>query len=278
MNFANFPVGPLVFSTGGVIVFFGILLAAKMLVRTARDEKLPISFLSDHLFFFVFMPLFLGRLGAFLAMWPAFSRHLTDHFFQNLFEILRGFFLIGDGGIKADWAVGGFFLVFLILAAWKKQRHFSWLDAFLLPGILISIFVSIGGYFSGWNYGAPAPKWLFPPFSVTYDLLSVRYSGPIYAVQLYSAAISAILFFFGLKMWDHKIWRKWVAGRFFATMIFLFSLSHFFLGFFRGDGSQMLFEMRLSQVVSLAVAFFSLGFLFFLKKFEKPLVHRLQKK
>jgi len=278
VNFSTFPIGPFIISTGGVVVFFGILLAALVLIRTVRDEEVSLKFLSDHLFFFVFLPLFFGRLGAFLAMWTAFERRFSSNIWENMNEILRGFFLIGDGGIKPDWAVGGFFAVFIILAAWKKQKHFAWLDAFILPGILISVFVSLGGYISGWNYGAPAPEWLSFPFTVEYDLQDVRYSGSIYAVQLYSACISGILFLIGRRMWHQKIWRKWVAGRFFATMLFAFGVSNGFLEFFRGDGAQMFFDIRLSQILSFAVAGGAAAFLFFLQKFEKPLLHRLQKK
>ncbi len=275
VNFSTFPLGPFIISTGGLIVFFGILIAALVLIRTVRDEEVSLKFLSDHLFFFVFLPLFFGRLGAFLAMWPAFQRRLSDDLFQNLGEIFRGFFLIGDGGLKADWAVGGFFLVFLLLAAWKKQKHFAWLDAFILPGILISVFVSIGGYISGWNYGSPAPDWLPFPFTVEYDLQDVRYSGSLYAIQLYSATLAFLLFFVGRRMWHHKIWRKWVAGKFFATMLFFFGIFNGFLEFFRGDAAQMVFDIRLSQILSFAVSAGALLFLFFLRKFEKPLLHRL---
>ena len=79
-----------------------------------------------------------------------------------------------------------------------------WLDAFILPGIVVSIFVSLGGYFSGWAYGRPAPD-MFPfPLVIQYDLLDVRYSGNIYAVQLYATILYIFIFIFGWRLWQQN--------------------------------------------------------------------------
>ncbi len=275
MGFASFPVGPFILSVGGIIVFFGILLASCVLIRTVRDEEVSLKFLSDHLFFFVLIPLFLGRIGAFLSLWNSIKYRLTEGFWVNFGELLRSFFQIGEGGIRADWALGGFFVVFLILAFWRKQKHFAWLDAFILPGVVVSLFVSLGGYFSGWGYGKPAPEWLSFPLTVSYNMQEVRYSGSLYAVQLYSALLAGLVFLVGWYLWKRKIWRKWQPGKFFAVMIFVLGTGHASLEYFRGDSVAMPFGIRLPMLLGYLSAILALLFLIFWK--EQSLVHRLKK-
>jgi len=275
MNLASFPLGPFAISIGGLLVFCGILLAATILIRTVRDESVSLRFLSDHLSFFVLIPLFVGRLGAFLSLWPSVHAALPEDFLGASWQVFQAFFLIGDGGIRADWAVGGFFLTFLILALWRKQPHAVWLDTFILPGIIISLFVSLGGFFAGWNYGSPAPDWLPFPLSVQYDLIAVRYSVPLYAVQIYSVFFLSLFFYVGWKLWKRKVFRRWPAGRFFAMMIFFLGLLQFFLEFFRGDPVSFFLGMRLPQVFSVLLVFGSAAFLIFQR--PEPLRKRLQR-
>lgn len=262
----SFPVGPFIISVGGLIVFLGTLLASWTLIRTVRDEEVSLKFLSDHLPLFVVVPLFLGRFGAFLSLWKSIQLRLSDDFPTAVMEILWAFLYIGDGGIRADWALGGFFVTFLILAFWRKQKTFAWLDAFILPGIVISLFVSLGGYISGWGYGRPSPEWLSFPFAVEYNLQDVRYSGKLYAVQMYTAVLSAIIFLVGWRLWQRKIWRRWRPGKFFAVMVFFLGIGNSFLEFFRGDAVPIILGMRLPQILGFAIALCALFFLLLRKR------------
>lgn len=275
MSFDVIPLYPFEISTGGVVTFIGVLVATAVLIRTIRDEEISLRFLSDHLFFFVVFPLLLGRIGAFLSLWPSVKYRLSGDFGEMFFEVIRSFFLIGDGGIRADWALVGFFLVFFIIAFWRKEKFFAWLDAFILPGIVISLFVALGGYFSAWGYGRPAPDWLFFPLSIEYDLMNVRYSGKLYAVQLYMALSLGILFWVGWSLWQHKAWQRWQPGKFFLVMVFFLSLTTGCLDFFRGDVTSYLFGYRLPQVLSFTVALAALALLFFRR--EGRLIDRIKK-
>ncbi len=275
MNFDSFPVGPFIVSVGGIITFIGIILASWVLIRTVRDEEVSLKFLSDHLLLFVVIPLFLGRFGAFLSLWNSIEFRLSGPWYTNIGEIFRSFFLFGNSGIRSDWAVGGFFVVFFVLAFWRKQKHFAWLDAFILPGVVISIFVSLGGYFSGWGYGKPAPDWLKYPFVIEYNMTDVRYSGSLYAVQLYATVLLSIIFLIGWYLWKRKIWRRWKEGKFFAVMLFVLGIVNAFLEFFRGDSVTHLFGIRLPIFFGLSIAIGSLIFLIFRR--DNSLLERIQK-
>lgn len=263
MSFTVFPIGPFEISIGGIITFFGVILASLVLIRTIRDEEVSLRFLSDHLFFFVIIPLFLGRLGAFISLWPSLSRQFSGNILDTFSQIFTSFLLIGEGGIRTDWVLAGFFVVFFIIAFWRKEKFFAWLDAFILPAIVIALFVSLGGYFAGWAYGKPAPDWLFFPFTIQYDLMEVRYSGEIYAVQLYTAFILAFIFYIGWTLWKHKAWQRWRAGKFFMVMLTILGFTAGFLDFFRGDPVSEIHGVRVTQIVAFSVAFLALFFLFF---------------
>ena len=274
MNISIIPLGPFLVPTGGIILCIGVLVAAAILIHTIRDEHISLQFLSDHLFFFVIIPFLFGRLGAFLALWPTVKQRLPEgDIIGSGLEVLRSFFLIGDGSLKADWAIGGFFIVFFILAYWRKERFFAWLDAFILPGIVLAFFAALGGFFAGWNYGAPAPEWLPFPLSVKYELQEVRYSVPIYSVQLYSAFLLAIAFWIGWVLWERKIWRRWSAGKFFMAMLFVLGIMNAGLDFFRGDVAPIIGGVRLPVILSLGMSAVAALFLLFVIR-DKPFLER----
>lgn len=278
LNIAIFPVGPFLVPTGGIIVFLGVLAAAFILIRTVRDEEVSLKFLSDHLFYFIVIPFFFGRLGAFLSLWPTVQQQLPPgDFFGSIYEIVRQFFLIGNGTLLSDWAIGGFFVVFFLLAYWHKEKFYSWLDAFILPGIVLAFSFALGGFISGWNYGSPAPEWLPFPLSVQYNLQEVRFSVPIYSVQLYAAVLLAIVFWISWYFWRRKIWRRWRPGKFFMLMLFVLGVTNAFLDFFRGDEAMPIFGVRISLIISIIIALFALFFLVFIIR-DKPFLERFHEK
>ncbi len=277
MNISIIPLGPFLIPTGGVIVFIGVLVAAAVLIHTIRDEEISLKFLSDHLFFFIVLPFLFGRLGAFLSLWPTVRQRLPEgDIVSSVIEVLRSFFLFGDGQLQSDWVIGGFFVVFLLIAIWRKEKFFAWLDAFILPGIVLAFFVALGGFFSGWNYGSPAPDWLPFPLSVAYNLQEVRYSVPVYSVQLYSAILLAGVFWIGWMLWERKIWRRWSSGKFFMAMLFVLGITNIFLDMFRGDVVATPFGIRLPQLMSGGMALFAVLFLLFVIR-DKPFLERFQK-
>lgn len=263
---------------GAILVFFGVLAAAWILIRTVRDEKLPLKFLSDHLLYFVFIPLLLSRIGRYVYYFPLSESQVENMTtWQVIWETVFSFFIRLDTGFDSGWGLMGFFLTFFLIAMWKKQRHFAWMDAFLLPGIVLWFFISVGGYFSVWGHGSPAPDWLPFPLTVTYDMqrfqffyesFDFRNAEPTYAVQLYMSVFLLFAFWVGWHFWQHKIWKKWPTGKFSTVMILILSVGNIFMESFRGDATVLIFGFRLGQVVSFFVAIVALVVLgmFFQKK------------
>lgn len=238
-------------SLGSFLIFLGFILSAFMLIRTIRDEKLPLNFISNHIFILIIIPLLFGRCSVLIM------EFFSSNFSYNFYDIFYNFFLFGQNGFHADWALFGFFVAFVVLAMWKKQKHFAWLDAFVLPGLIIAIFFSLAGYFSGWGHGSPAPEWLPFPFSIDHNSQFVRYAGKLYAVQLYYFIFFVLLFLIGYFLWKKKVWQNWREGRFFYIYLFFISVGNSVLEIFKGSEAIMFFDVRISVVISILVSIFS---------------------
>ena len=63
MNLTSFPVGPLIFSTGGFIFFLGVIVATWMLDALCTKKGLSISFLNEHIWIFIITSFVVGRLA-----------------------------------------------------------------------------------------------------------------------------------------------------------------------------------------------------------------------
>lgn len=213
--------------------FLSGILALWILTRTAHEKKLSLKFLSDHLVMFTISSLFFGRLGIMLLPFSyaiAEKRILAEHWYEKIWVYIESFFSFWHGGIDVLWALGGFLSVFLLYCALKNEHPLAWMDAFSLPAIFFLIIYSFSNFFSGTNYGRPISEnsW----FAVHYDMIGVKYSGAIHAVQLYEAILCSILFFFAWKMWGRSIDHKWPNGIFggmaLSSLFFLLGLIEFF--------------------------------------------------
>lgn len=256
MDFSSFPLGPFVISTGGVILLLGIFAATLVLLRTVRQKGLDIGFLSNNLFLLLLVPLLFGRIGAFLELYGPLAKRMTEApFLEKITLFFQYFFTVWEGGFDELWVILGFLLVFIADAFAKKEPVWKWLDAFVLPGVMVIIFINIGGFFSGWGYGKPAPEDFF--LAITYDIPSVRFAGPIHPIQLYAAGAFGLLFYIGIRLWRKSLKARthWNDGTYFGIMTFSAALLNGLLEFFRGESTKMIFEnVRLTQILSFGIA------------------------
>jgi prolipoprotein diacylglyceryltransferase len=264
MNFADFPVGPFFFSTGGIIFTGGVIVSAWILTRMVHEKGLSLAFLSDRLILFGLVSFVFGRIGAMGRFWSYFTvPYAETSFSSEVILFLKKFFLFWHGGIDAFWTGIGFLLIFFTIAFLRKESLWKWLDAFVLPTIVLLMFWELGAFFSGWDYGRPVQENF--PIGVTYDLQSVRYSVPLHPVQLYSFFYFAILLVFGFPLWRKHFLKR--DGTFFGMMTLLVFLGNGILEFFRGDPTPLVdlafFEMRFPQLMSFIIVIILLFFLIF---------------
>jgi prolipoprotein diacylglyceryltransferase len=263
MNYSELSVGPMLFSVGDIFVLVGVLFASWLLARTAHEKGLSLQFFGNHFFLFFFIALFFGRTGSIVTtLWSTIQEKLmrAEGSIDFIWIIVRDFLSLWQGGIDFFWAIAGFSLVFLFFCAYKNEHPLRWLDAFSLPIVLFLIFYEIGGFFSGWDYGAPTSENF--PLSISYDMITVRYSGPIHPVQLYASVFFFLIFSLGVFLWTRKIKERWQSGVFGGMMLSLLFLGNGFLDFFRGETGTLLFSfIPLSQLLYFVFAIAILSFM-----------------
>ena len=255
-----------------------------LLFKTARGKNLSIDFLSNNLFWLILSPLFFGRMGAFIYhVYPEMRVRLanTDAFQstsvftdvlnalyipEQIYIPIKYFFTVWEGGFNPIWIVLGFLSTFIFIAIRQKEEIWKWLDAFVLPGLMFTIFVQIASFFAGWEYGRPIsqgfPKWL----SVSYDSPSVTYAGDLYPVQIFATIIFIAIFIYGKKLWGKfshsRSYHK--DGTYFGMMLAISSFANILLEFFRGDRVKIIFGwMRFPQAISIILFIITIAFLLF---------------
>ncbi len=273
MNYSTIPISKISVSTGGLFLLIGFFLATFILIRTTYQKKIDINFISKNLLLFITTSIILGRIGTFID--SGFLKEETNRTIgETIIPAIKYFFMIWQGGLSPLWVIIGFLTIFIIKAKKEKKPLLKWLDSFVLPGIIIIIFIHIGGFFSGWGYGKPITD-ENSPFQITYDLQDVIYSIPIHPVQLYGVTLFTILFIISVQIWKKYVKKeKWKDGTFFYIMVISSSIINFFLEFYRGDDAKMLKsfplinkilhnitiinEMRITQILSFLIALTSI--------------------
>lgn len=229
-----FQYGSITLTTFNALLVVGFLLGSVFMVRYAQFKKLSLRFLVNHLFWFVPAALFGGRLA-----------YLAEHFDFYSHSPLSMLY-VWDGGYSA---FGVFYMTVGLLAYFCHRDHedfWSWLDAFVLAGLVGLFFIHLGHFFGGTEYGKPTDV----PWGIAFDTFNIPFLTPIHPVQLYSALATFAVFNAGML----RAKRTHLAGVAGTLALMLYSLSAFGIDFFHGEPSMV---VKISHGV---IA--SLGFIF----------------
>ncbi len=236
----------------GFFIVVGFTLAAILAVLKIRKSKIKISL--EHaadLFFYTAVSAFLGsRLLFVLINFDTFRHHPIQ-----IFKIWEGGLVFYGGLIPAAMVAFGY-MRWRRLPVWKLADLISPLIALGLS------FGRIGCFLAGCCYGRET---LLPWGIVFKNPESLaRLNVPLHPTQLYDAVNGVVLFFF-LSWMERK---KTFDGQIFWLLIFLYSITRFFVEIFRGDPRGFLFENLLStsQGIGILLAIVSLFMLFFMNK------------
>ncbi len=227
-----FTVGIFEITASLLFTMLGFFISVWMLTRTVHERQLSLLFLSDNLMLLSVSALFAGRLGVVLTdLAFVISEKILEvsHWYEKLWIKIEVFFAFWQGGIDLIWALAGFFLIFLLLCFVKNERPLSWLDVFALPSVFFLACYSFGEFFSGENYGKPAPEGF--PLTVSYNKIGVQFSGEVFPVQFYEAILLLLLFFFAYSLWEKYIDESWpngiVGGVVLSVLFFILFLLEF---------------------------------------------------
>ena len=193
------------------------ILGVVFLVRFIRLKKLNLNFFVHNFIYFIILPLIGGRLFYILEHFSVFT--------QNPLRIL----FVWDLGLSV---FGILYSAILVLYFFSKRNHedfWTWLDAFVLSGLVGSFFIHIGHFFNGTHYGKPTDL----PWGIAFDTFNIPYLTPIHPTQLYSALIIFIIFSYSIKY----VKRTHLGGMAGTLAVMLYSLSAFGIDFLHGAPS-----------------------------------------
>ena len=117
----------------------------------------------------------------------------------------------------------------ILLTRKTSENFWSWYDLGIFSVLFSMIFVSIGHFFNGTNYGMPTDM----PWGISFDTTNIPFVNPIHPTQLYAALLALVVFVYAVK----RSKRVHLAGVVGNTAIMIYSLGMLGLNFLLGTPS-----------------------------------------
>ena len=144
-------------------------------------------------------------------------------------------------------------LIALFFLCKKNEQNFlKWLDV-MIPSIIVAlIFMHIGAFFDGINYGNETSL----PWGVNFESPSIKYAVPIHPTQIY-AFLYSIITLVTLQLLKNAEKTKAIVaeqnGLISITGIIIYSTFKFLEEFLRGDDTWIILGVRISQVLTFVI-------------------------
>jgi len=218
-------IGPFTVYSYGLMLALAFIIAQRLALRQAAKHGIAADIISGV----CFVAVIFGLIGA-----RAFYVLNNLQFFMSYpLEIL----MLQHGGLS--W-FGGMFLAILAAICYLKIKKFSvyrTLDLLAPFVVLAQAIGRIGCFLNGCCYGRPSR------FGIYVDAGHVA----LIPTQIYSTLMLLLIFVF-LRFIQERPAQK--AGTVFFLYILLYSVKRFFIEFFRGDSSPVLWGLTLFQLFS----------------------------
>ena len=224
-------IGPLYIYSYGLMVAIGFAVATLLAYRHAHEFGINKEKIID-----LGIAMLLGGIVGARIVYIALNYR---YYIANPLEIVN----LTRGGLV--WY--GAFIFGMITAAWfvRKNKISFWnaADLFAPYIALAQAFGRIGCFLNGCCYGSVAPSSF---------MLSVVFPGESvlrYPTQIFSA-LALLLIFVILRIWQKK---RVFLGEIFLGYVLLYSIKRFIVEFFRGDYPKILYNLTISQLISLGL-------------------------
>ncbi len=249
-----------------VFFAFAIIIATYQLIKLATKNSLKIQFLSDNFFKLIIVGIIGARITSIIFNYKTYLYEFSIEAFSRLFYIW-------DKGLSFWGAMLAMILYFYHISKKQEQNFFKWLDI-IIPATILGLAIGhLGTFFEGTNYGIPTSL----PWGVNFESPSIKYAVPIHPTQIYAFLYSSIIFasLLNLKQSEkfkifHKDGATGLAG---ISVYFLFK---FLEEFIRGDDTLIIFDIRVTQILTLIV--FMGSFYIIFNKFLKNSIKKRKKK
>ena len=212
-----FQFGSVTVRTFNIVLAFAFLFTGAFAIRFVTRQKLNISFLARSILIIFAAMIVGGRLLYVIEHWPMFRSGLIYALY--IWDLHFSFFGV----------LYGLIVSLLFLSRKNDEDFWSWFDVGALSTVFAMIFLHIGHFLNGTNYGLPTDL----PWSISFDVQNIPFVNPIHPTQIYAALLAFIIFIYSLKK-SRRTHLSGVAGN---IAIMLYSLSMLGLDFLRGAPS-----------------------------------------
>jgi phosphatidylglycerol:prolipoprotein diacylglycerol transferase len=253
-----FSIGPLTIYAYGVLLAAAYLLGLGMAVRRARAAGLDGNRVLDLGIWVIIAAL----VGAKALLFVVDFEHFTSSW-SEFTTLLR------SGGVFYGGLIAA---VLVCIYQLRKHRLPLWQSGDLFaPGIALGYMVGrLGCLLAGCCYGRPTDV----AWAVTFTDPAANFNvgtplnTPLHPTQVYEALAGLVMLVVLLVLERRS---RHFPGRTFWTFVLMYSVSRFFIEFYRGDDRGLVFDMvSTSQAISIVLAPLSLFMLWYLGRPEAP--------
>lgn len=200
-----------------ILLALGFIFTGTFLIRYVNRHKMNLAFVTEYLLHVMIASLLVGRLVYMLSHLPEFEFNWISVLY--VWDLKFSFFGILAGSVCA-----------LFLATRKNKEDFwAWFDTLFLSTLAMLIFVHIGYFFAGKQYGLPTDL----PWGISFDVNHIPFIKPIHPTQLYAAVLSIFLLAYSVKQ-SKRIHLSGVVG---AKALMIYSLGMLIIDFYHGAPS-----------------------------------------
>lgn len=251
MNFSHIWVGYFVVKLYGVFLAFIFAAAVWQYYKTIQKQKMDVPFFVHHFWRWVIGGVVLGR-ACTLALHP--------DLFDRFGWIAPLVFWEGDLHFI------GFIIGALGMLTWDLFRAgykaLPWIDRIMHPFLVGMILFDLVVFLTGVYYGSETNL----PWGIRYETFGVDNINPVHPVSLY-ALVAHLGMIYWLKKHEVRLLRT--PGKITLVVFTGFFLLDFFLQFFRGDRTIMVFDfLRAQQIADILFIAFVWGGVWALRKYQ----------
>jgi len=200
-----------------ILITIGFLFTGTYIIRYVEKHKMNMAFLTKYFAYITISALIFGKIGYILEHLSSYiSRPISTLF---IWDLKYSFF-----GVLA-----GALVMLYYLSRKNKEDFWHWFDALFLSMLAMLIFVHIGYFFSGANYGLPTNL----PWGIAFDATHIPFFSPIHPTQLYSAFLVVLLLIYS----NIKGKRTHLSGVIGTRALIIYSLGMLGIDFLHGDPS-----------------------------------------
>jgi len=203
--------------TLNILLAMGFLFTGIFAIRYVNKHKMNLAFVTEYFVHVIVAILLAGRIAYIASNIAEFQNNWISTIY--VWDLKFSFFGMMGGA-----------LLTVYLAARKNNEDFwAWLDTISLSSLAMLIFVHIGYFFAGKEYGIPTNL----PWGISFDANHIPFVSPIHPTQLYAALLSLLLLTYSVKQ-SKRIHLSGVVG---TKALMIYSLGMIGIDLFHGSPS-----------------------------------------